>query len=175
MRFRSTVLEFSQTERLLLASSTSFSCFRNVAFLIFSIMKHSEILERSWRQLEEKLPASNAVATSASCCCHCFYISSIIFEVRSEVHHLSISRSDQNSAEVEVVLHMMHLGASFISKSLSRPLTRHRLTQLLALAPRMSDDLNLVSSPSSSIPFTLMSAFAIAISYADRYIKLTAS
>ena len=90
------------------------------------------------------------------------------------MHQLSISRSDQNSAEVEVVLHMIVLGASFVSKSMFSPVTGHRLTQLMALAPRMSDDLNLVSSPSSSIPFTLMSAFAIAISYADRYVTLTA-
>ena len=84
------------------------------------------------------------------------------------MHEFSITRSDQKSVVVEEDLHMILLGASFISKSMSRPLKGHRLTQLLALAPRMSDDLNLVSSPSSSIPFTLMSAFAIAISYADR-------
>ena len=67
---------------------------------------------------------------------------------------------------------MILISASFLSKSISRKLTGHRLTQLLALAPQMSDDLKLADYPSSSIPFTLMSAFAIAISYADRCVVL---
>jgi len=60
---------------------------------------------------------------------------------------------------------MIPLSLSFISKSISAPSTRTILTQLCALQP---SKVAATVIPSQSIPFTLLSAFAIAVSYADR-------
>ena len=63
---------------------------------------------------------------------------------------------------------MIPLTASFITRSMAHPTTSRSMTQVFALLPRATDDVTAVVSSQSSIPFTLMSAFAMAISYADR-------
>ena len=64
---------------------------------------------------------------------------------------------------------MIPLSSSFISKSLAQPPLRNGLTRLLAKLPQTTVAASHVMPSDTAIPFTLMSAFAIAISYADRY------
>lgn len=60
---------------------------------------------------------------------------------------------------------MIPLSSSFITKSLSAPSSRTMITHLCALQPTK---IATTVIPSQSIPFTFLSAFAIAVSYADR-------
>ena len=64
---------------------------------------------------------------------------------------------------------MIPLSSSFISKSMAHPSLRNGLTRLLAKLPQTTDAVRSAMPSDTAIPFTLMSAFAIAISYADRY------
>lgn len=63
---------------------------------------------------------------------------------------------------------MIPLTASFITRSMAIPTMSRSMTQVFASLPRATEDVTAAVSSQLSIPFTLMSAFAMAISYADR-------
>ena len=67
---------------------------------------------------------------------------------------------------------MLRLSSSLLMKGFTRPSNTVGLSRLLALAPFSTEIIGVPARTQSSVPYTFLSAFAIAISYADRYVAL---
>ena len=67
---------------------------------------------------------------------------------------------------------MIRLSSSLLMKGFTQPSSTVGLSRLLALAPLSAEVIGVPARTESSVPYTFLSAFAIAISYADRYVAV---
>ena len=75
------------------------------------------------------------------------------------------------SESIDTLYVMIPISSSLLVRGSIQSSSTVGLTRLLAFAPSSSNLVGTASAPTqSSLSFTIMSAFAIAISYADRYV-----